>query len=88
MDLKNRCRAEYGPLELRIQTTASSNGFMIYVEDPRLEKRTVYKQSVQSTLEAAKEYVALRAHEYLNSNTEPCAMHPTGDVRETGCNPE
>jgi len=61
-DLMNGCRSEYGPLELRIATTASSNGFMVYVEDLR-KNVTVYEQSLQCELESAKEYVALRAHE-------------------------
>jgi hypothetical protein len=67
MELQHGCRAEYGPLELRIQNAASLSGFTVYVEDPRLEHRAVYEQAVQSTLESAKEYVVLRAHEYLNS---------------------
>ena len=67
MELQHGCRTEYGPLELRIQTTPSVNGFIVYVEDPRLEHRTVYEQAVQGTLESAKEYAVLRAHEYLNS---------------------
>jgi anti-sigma regulatory factor (Ser/Thr protein kinase) len=67
MDLQHGCRAEYGPLELRIQATASSNRFKVYVEDPRPERRTVYEQAVQGTLESAKAYVVLRASEYLNS---------------------
>ncbi len=64
------CRSDYGPLELRIQTTGSSSGFMVYVEDPRAEHRIVYEQAVQSTLESAKEYAALRANEYLSSYAE------------------
>ena len=39
---------------------------MVYVEDPRLEHRTVYEQAVQGTLESAKEYVGMRAHEYYS----------------------
>jgi hypothetical protein len=39
---------------------------MVYVED-LVQNTVVYEQAVQSELEAAKEYVALRAHEYLNS---------------------
>ena len=65
-ELKHGCRAQLGPLELRIQSTVSSNGFVVYVEDTRLEHPQVYEQAIQSTLESAKEYVALRAHEYLN----------------------
>jgi hypothetical protein len=43
MELQHGCRSEYGPLEFRIQTSASSNGFMVYVEDPRLEHACVYE---------------------------------------------
>jgi hypothetical protein len=69
LEIHYGCRSEYGPLELRIAPTASSNGFIVYVED--LRKNTiVYEQTVQSELESAKEYVALRAHEYLNSYSE------------------
>lgn len=32
MELQHGCREEYGPLELRIQTTDSLNGFTVYVE--------------------------------------------------------
>jgi hypothetical protein len=70
MELLHGCRAEYGPLELRIQTTTSTSGFTVYVDDPRREHPTVYEQAVQSTLDSAKEYVVLRAHEYLNSYQE------------------
>jgi len=62
-ELQHGCRAEYGPLGLRIQTTASANGFMVYVDDPRREHACVYEQAVQSTLESAKVYLALRARE-------------------------
>jgi hypothetical protein len=68
--LQHGCRAEYGPLELRIQTSTRANRFLICVEDPRQEHRVVYKQKVQSTLESAKEYAALRANEYLSSYGE------------------
>ncbi len=70
MELKHGCRSEYGPLELRIQTSASLNGFMVYVEDPRLEHACVYEQAVQSTLESAKDHLVLRAGEYLDSCKE------------------
>ena len=70
MDIQHGCRAEYGPLELRIQAAARLNRFEIYVEDSRLEHSTVYEQTIQSTLESAQEYAALRAHEYLNSYQE------------------
>jgi hypothetical protein len=43
---------------------------MVYVDDPRREDLCVFEQSVQSTLESAKDYVALRAREYLNSYQE------------------
>jgi len=43
---------------------------MIYVDDPRRQDRCVFEQSVQSTLESAKDYVALRAGEYLASYQE------------------
>lgn len=70
IEIRHGCRAEYGPLELRIQASVSSSGFIVYVEDHRQDKSTVYEQTVQSTLESAKEYVVLRAHEYLNSFEE------------------
>jgi len=70
MELQHGCRAEYGPLELRIQTTASLSGFMVYVDDPRVEHRTVHEHAVHSTLEFAKEYAASRAREYLNIHTQ------------------
>jgi hypothetical protein len=70
MELEHGCRTEYGPLVLRIQTTASLNGFTVYVEDPRQENRTVHEHAVQSTLESAKEYAAQRADEYLNGHKE------------------
>jgi hypothetical protein len=69
-ELQHGCRAEYGPLELRIQTTASLSGFTVFVDDPRQEHPCVYEQAVQSTLDSAKEYVVLRAIEYLNSFAE------------------
>ena len=56
MDLQHGCRSEYGPLELRIQTTDQLNGFTVYVEDPRREPICVYEQAVQSTLESAKDH--------------------------------
>jgi hypothetical protein len=70
LDLQHGCRAEYGPLELRIQVTAALNGFSVFVDDPRLEQRCVYEQALQSTLESAKDYVVLRAQEYLDSFEE------------------
>jgi len=70
MELHYGCRSEYGPLELRLQATAASNGFTVYVDDPRLEHPCVHEQQVQSSLESAKEHAALRADEYLDSLAE------------------
>ncbi|MEQ1948364.1 MAG: hypothetical protein ABL995_14325 [Bryobacteraceae bacterium] len=64
------CRSEYGPLELRVEPTASSNGFKIYVEDLRLEAAMVCEQMVHGELESAQDSVALRAHEYLSRDGE------------------
>lgn len=77
MPLQHGCRPEYGALELRIQPNASSNRFVVYVDDSHLEHPCVYEQSVQSTLEAAKEYLNLRAAEYLKSyeETPPQQVH-------------
>ncbi len=66
-ELRRGCRAEYGPLELRIETSTSLNEFLVYVEDPRLEHRVVFEQRLRSTLESAMKYVALRANDYLSS---------------------
>lgn len=70
MDLQHGCRSEYGPLDLRIESTTSLNDFIVHVEDSRAESRTVYQQPIQCTLESAKEYVVLRAQEYLDSLNE------------------
>ncbi len=70
MEIQNGCRAKYGPLELRIEATVRVNGFTVYVDDPRLERSSVLDTAVQSTLESAKEYVVLRAGEYLTSLQE------------------
>jgi hypothetical protein len=70
MDLQHGCRSEYGPIELRIETTTSLNDFIVYVQDARKEPRTVYQQAVQCTLESAKDYAVLRAQEYLQSWSE------------------
>lgn len=70
VDLQHGCRSEYGPLELRIQTSASLNSFTIFVEDLRMEHATLYEHAVQSTLELAKESAVSRANEYLNSRKE------------------
>jgi hypothetical protein len=74
MELTHGCRSEYGALELRIEVTPSSSDFIVYVEDPAKEPRLVYEQAIQGTLESAKEYVVLRAHEYLNSYTESARL--------------
>ena len=74
MDLEHGCRTEYGPLELRIQTTHQLNGYTVFVEDPRQEPACVHEKLVQSTLESAKDYLVLRAGEYLGSHQE-AAQH-------------
>ena len=66
MDLQHGCRSAYGPLELRIQTSVSVNGFSVFVDDPRLGQCCVYEQVIQATLESA----VLRAQEYLDSYQE------------------
>ena len=71
MELQQGCRTEYGPLELRIQTTDQLNGFLVYVEDSRHERACVYERAVRSTLESAQDYLVLRAVEYLTSFKEP-----------------
>jgi hypothetical protein len=76
MDLQNGCRSEYGPLELRIQTSATLNGFTVYVEDLRQGDSAVYEHPVQSTLESAQESAVLRAGEYLQSRKEECQYIP------------
>jgi hypothetical protein len=70
MELQHGCRAEYGPLELRLEAAAASNEFTVYVEDLRLEDAAVHEHSVQSSLESAKEYAVLKADEYLESRKE------------------
>lgn len=70
MELQHGCRAEYGPLELRLQVAAASNEFTVYVEDLRLEQARVHEHAVQSSLESAKEYAVLKADEYLKSHEE------------------
>ena len=77
MEIQNGCRAEYGPLALRIQATISVNGFTVYVDDPRLEHPSVLDSAVQSTLESAKEYVARWAGEYLTSLKEDASDEAT-----------
>jgi hypothetical protein len=70
MELQHGCRSEYGPLELRIQSGASLNGFTIFVEDPRPEHPAVYEHVAQSSLESAKENAVLEADRYLKSREE------------------
>jgi len=69
-ELHNGCRSEYGPLELRVQTTDSLNGFTVFVEDPRLAHPVVDEHAAQSTLESAQESAVLRADEYLKKLQE------------------
>jgi hypothetical protein len=70
LEIQNGCRSEYGPLELRIRTTTSLSGFMVYVEDSRLNHKVVDEHHAQSTLEAAKSTAVLRADQYLSSRNE------------------
>jgi len=71
MELQHGCRSEYGPLELRVQTTNSLNGFTVYVEDSRLAHQPVVDEhEAQSTLESAQESAVLRADEYLKGRNE------------------
>ena len=72
-DLPHGCRSEYGPLELRIESAASLSDFTAYVEDSRTKPRTVYQQSVQYTLESAKEYAVL---------VKPAGAERTGAARD------
>ncbi len=65
MDLRNGCRSEYGPLELRIQVTSVENGFVVFIEDPRLPHPAVHEHEALSTLESAKTYAVLKADDYL-----------------------
>jgi hypothetical protein len=65
MDLQHGCRSEYGPLELRIQTTSVENSFIVYIEDTRLTHDAVREHQALSTLEAAKTYAVLQAGDYL-----------------------
>ena len=65
MDLEHGCRSEYGPLELRIQTTSVENGFIVYIDDPRLPHARVHEHQALSTLDSAKTYAVLQAADYL-----------------------
>ena len=67
MDLQNGCRSEYGPLELRIQATSVENGFIVYIEDRRLEHPAVHEHQALSTLESAKTSAVLQADDDLRS---------------------
>ena len=67
MDLEHGCRCEYGPLELRIETTSVENGFIVYIEDTRLTNRAVREHQVLGTIESAKNDAALQADDYLRS---------------------
>ena len=67
MDLQNGCQSEYGPLELRIQATSMENGFIVYIEDPRIAPAAVREHQALSTLEAAKASAVLQADDYLRS---------------------
>jgi len=73
MELEHGCRSEYGPLKLRIQSSARLNGFVVFIEDPRREHAAVYEHPEQSTLASAKEQAVLRADEYLNVRNEECS---------------
>jgi hypothetical protein len=70
MDLEHGCRSEYGPLELRIQTTSVENSFIVYVEDTRLTQGIVHEHQALSTLEAAKTYAVSQADDYLKGLDE------------------
>lgn len=70
MEIQNGCRSEYGPLELRIRTTTSLSGFMVYVEDSRLNHKVVDEHHAQSTLVEAQLSAVLRADQYLKSRSE------------------
>jgi len=65
MDLEHGCRCEYGPLELRIQTTSLENSFIAYIEDTRLTNRAVREHQALGTIESAKNYAVSQADEYL-----------------------
>lgn len=70
MEVDHGCRSEYGPLELRIQSSARLNGFTVFVEDSRLDHTAVYEHPELGTLDSAKERAILRAEEYLNARSE------------------
>jgi hypothetical protein len=71
MELQYGCRAEHGPLILRIEATPRLNGFVVYVEDPRVSQVMVYEHAELNTLESAQGHAILRADEYLAGRKEP-----------------
>jgi len=71
MDFEHGCRSEYGPLELRIETTSAENSFMVFIEDGRLTRRAVFEHQALGTIESAKTYAVLQADDYLRSLGEP-----------------
>jgi hypothetical protein len=75
MDVEHGCRSEYGPLELRIETTSAENGFIVYIEDPRLPHRAVHEHQVLGTLESAKTCAVSQAADYLTGLGED-VEHP------------
>jgi hypothetical protein len=70
LEIQNGCRSAYGPLELRIRTTTSLSGFMVYVEDSRLDHKIVDEHHAQSTLAAAQLSAVVRADQYLKLRNE------------------
>jgi hypothetical protein len=68
--LEHGCRAEHGPLVLRIQATSRLNGFVVLVEDPRQDPVTVYEHRELNTLEAAQAHAVKKADEYLIGRQE------------------
>jgi len=74
LQLEHGCRAEYGPLILRIEATSSMNRFTIFVEDPRLER--VFEHAALNSLESAQEEAVVRANEHLHSGQEPTPGAP------------
>jgi hypothetical protein len=74
LEIQNGCRSGYGPLELRIRTTTSLSGFMVFVEDSRLNHIVVDEHHAQSTLAAAQLSAVLRADRYLKLRTIRCGL--------------
>lgn len=75
-EINNGCRAEYGPLELRIQATDIANGFRVFVEDHRQKKFAINEETVLSTLESAKELLTRKAGKYLTSQKDSVPGNP------------